>query len=67
MFVCVCAGITEQQINHAMSRGARTVEQLRNELNVASGCGMCLDDVAEQINHQSARPVVEFSDAAADY
>ncbi|RMA79998.1 (2Fe-2S)-binding protein [Umboniibacter marinipuniceus] len=65
MFVCVCAGITQQQINNAVTRGARTVDQLRSQLNVASGCGMCLEDVTEQLSHHSTHTAAEFTDAAA--
>lgn len=65
MFVCVCAGVTERQINQAISEGHTSVKALRSALNVAKGCGMCLEDVVEQINDNSqTMPSVEYVDAA---
>ncbi|HET7766572.1 MAG TPA: bacterioferritin-associated ferredoxin [Burkholderiales bacterium] len=41
MYVCICNGVTDRDIHEAASRGARTVEDLRRELGVASDCGKC--------------------------
>lgn len=41
MFVCVCKAVTDQQIREAARNGARTLDDLRLELGVASECGNC--------------------------
>jgi len=41
MYVCICKGVTDRDIQDAASRGARTVKDLRRELGVASDCGKC--------------------------
>jgi bacterioferritin-associated ferredoxin len=41
MYVCICNGVTDRDIHEAVSRGARTVKDLRRELGVASDCGKC--------------------------
>jgi bacterioferritin-associated ferredoxin len=41
MYVCICNGVTDRDIQAAASRGARTVKDLRRELGVASDCGKC--------------------------
>jgi len=41
MYVCVCSAITESQLHRAVSRGVCTLEDLRKELKVSSGCGAC--------------------------
>ena len=41
MYVCICNGVTDRDIQDAASRGARTVKDLRRELGVASECGKC--------------------------
>jgi len=41
MYVCVCNGVTEQQIREAVRAGAATVSELGSKLGVAAGCGCC--------------------------
>ena len=41
MFVCMCNGITDRQIEAAIDEGAATLEELTAVLGVASGCGTC--------------------------
>lgn len=41
MYVCVCTGVTERQIQDAIGRGALTIRALRNELGIVDTCGRC--------------------------
>ncbi|MCP4987046.1 MAG: bacterioferritin [Colwellia sp.] len=41
MYVCICHGITDTQIESAIDKGAETMKQLTTELNVGSQCGEC--------------------------
>ncbi|MGV6806536.1 MAG: bacterioferritin-associated ferredoxin [bacterium] len=41
MFVCVCKGITDRQIKHAVAEGASSLNAVRAELGVSSQCGQC--------------------------
>lgn len=41
MYVCVCHGVTESQIARAVDQGATRFRELRNDLRVATGCGLC--------------------------
>ena len=41
MYVCVCNGVTEQQIRDAVCAGASTLTELSSQLGVAAGCGCC--------------------------
>ena len=41
MYVCVCNGITEKQVQKAIDNGAESVEDLTRALGLASGCGSC--------------------------
>ena len=41
MYVCVCKAITDHQIREAARNGARTLDDLRRDLGVASECGNC--------------------------
>ena len=41
MYVCVCNGVTDKQIIKAAEGGATTLQDLSDELNVATCCGRC--------------------------
>lgn len=41
MYVCVCHAVSDGDIAAAVEEGARTMADLRRELNVARQCGRC--------------------------
>jgi bacterioferritin-associated ferredoxin len=41
MYICICHGVTEQQIRDAVCDGASTVCELSARLGVAAACGCC--------------------------
>lgn len=41
MYVCVCNGVTDKQIIKAAENGAMTLQDLSEELKVATCCGRC--------------------------
>ena len=41
MYVCVCNGVTDKQIIQAAENGAMTLQDLSEELKVATCCGRC--------------------------
>lgn len=46
MYICLCAGVTEKQIQEAIQKGeAKTMGDLQNQLNVAMNCGECYEQV----------------------
>jgi len=61
MYVCICKSITDRDIRRAASNGVMTLEELRETLGVASGCGTCAE-MAEGILgaacHQPLDPVL---------
>ena len=50
MYVCLCNGVTEQQIRDAICDGASTLCDLSARLGVASGCGCCRTFAAQVID-----------------
>jgi bacterioferritin-associated ferredoxin len=52
MYVCLCNGITENQIRDAVSDGVRSLRELRAGLGVATCCGQCAD-CAQQVIHET--------------
>jgi bacterioferritin-associated ferredoxin len=42
MYICLCNAITERQIIRAAEEGARSAQDLAQDLGVGSGCGRCV-------------------------
>lgn len=56
MYVCLCAAVTESQIQDAIRGGATTMKQLRARLDVANCCGACEPVVRDCLKQALARP-----------
>ena len=41
MYVCLCKGVTDNQIREAVENGITRFGQVRKELGLASQCGKC--------------------------
>jgi bacterioferritin-associated ferredoxin len=41
MIVCICNNISEREIRQAADLGVTTMEELSNDLGVATCCGQC--------------------------
>ena len=52
MYVCVCAGITDQNIRDAIAEGDHSLKALRNRLNIAHGCGMCVRETRQILDDE---------------
>ena len=55
MYVCLCNGITENQIRDAIRDGADSLLKLRLELGVAACCGRCTS-CAQQVIEETLVP-----------
>ena len=56
MYVCVCNAVTEQQLRQAINKGAITVQQLKQELGVATRCGACHDCLKDYLKQNFMIP-----------
>ena len=52
MYVCICNGITDHQIRDAVADGATSMNDLQQNLGVASCCGRC-SDCARGVHNQA--------------
>ena len=57
MYVCICNGITDKQIKKAIAGGVTSLEELHDELGVASQCGSCSDHAMMIIDEAQARQI----------
>lgn len=64
MYVCVCRAVTERQIDDAVRAGARTLQDLRRELGVASECGQCAAAARQRLDQARQRLALESAPVA---
>jgi bacterioferritin-associated ferredoxin len=41
MYICLCHGVTDEQVEKCIAEGARSLDELKSGLGVAAGCGKC--------------------------
>ncbi len=63
MYVCICKGITEQDIKNSVVEGAASVRDLYRELALGSQCGKCVGFAQQVLGNELAK--CAFYDAAA--
>lgn len=65
MYVCICKGITEKQIQEAVtSRHTNNPKEILKALGVGSDCGTCVEDAVKTLIDQSARSPFEMKDGS---
>ncbi len=64
MYVCICKGITDNQIKDAVCGGATTLRKVRTQLGAMSQCGKCavltkeiVEDTLAQQDYNDAESV----------
>ncbi len=50
MYICLCHGITNSQVETAIEQGAQTLKQLSSELKIGSQCGKCCQSTKQVLN-----------------
>jgi len=60
MFVCICKGITEQDIRDAVNNGADTFKSIKEQLAVSTQCGGCVTHAKQIINEQLAETATYY-------
>lgn len=62
MYVCICQAVTDTQIREVVSRGARRMCELRQQLGLCSQCGKCGQHAKQVLDEATAQS--ELSDCA---
>ncbi|MDO6460002.1 (2Fe-2S)-binding protein [Granulosicoccaceae sp. 1_MG-2023] len=65
MIVCVCKRISDSRIREAVQDGCHTMDDVREELGVASQCGRCSDCALEVVVDELQQLSVKEADIAA--
>ena len=54
MIVCICWGVSEDRIRQAVSRGARTSDEVGDACLAGTACGSCRPMLAQMIESAQA-------------
>lgn len=65
MYVCICKGITEKQVQEAVtSRSSNNPKEILKALGIGSDCGTCVEDAVKTLLEQSAHAPFEMKDSS---
>lgn len=64
MYVCLCRGITDQDIKDAMQNGAQNYRDVRDMLDLGTCCGRCAPEAKSIISDELAQIAARISVAA---
>ena len=68
MYVCICRGITEKQIQDAVtSRNSNNPKEILKALGGGSDCGTCVEDAVKTLLDQNARRPIEMKDGSNNF
>ena len=64
MYVCLCRGITDQDIKDAIANGAESYREIRDQLDLGTCCGRCVPEARAIISEEVAQIAARLSVAA---
>lgn len=65
MYVCICKGITEKQVQEAVtSRISNNPKEILKSLGIGSDCGTCVEDAVKTLIDQQAHAPFEMKDSS---
>ena len=64
MYVCLCRGITHQEIKDAIADGAESYREVRELLDLGTCCGRCAPEAKSIINEELSLIAARISVAA---
>ncbi|WP_034587713.1 MULTISPECIES: bacterioferritin-associated ferredoxin [unclassified Acinetobacter] len=64
MYVCLCRGITDQDIKEAVANGAKSYREIRELLDLGTCCGRCAPEARMIISDEVAQIAARLAVAA---
>ncbi|GAA4246767.1 (2Fe-2S)-binding protein [Dactylosporangium darangshiense] len=61
MYVCICHRVRECEIRRVIQSGAHSEDAVGDECGAGTGCGTCLDRIADLIDAENAGAVPVFT------
>jgi len=59
VIVCICARVRESEIREVVRAGAKTEDSVGDACGAGTGCGTCLDRIAEILESSVSRRSLE--------
>jgi len=60
MYVCICHGVTEKDIQKAAKSGAVDLQDIQQMTGCATGCGSCAESAIEVLHAAQNRKTPDF-------
>ena len=60
MYVCICHGVTEKDIQKAAKEGASSLQDIKQMTGCATGCGTCADSAIELLQAHNHKKTPDF-------
>ena len=60
MYVCICHRVRECEIRRVIQSGAHTEDAVGDQCGAGTGCGTCLDRIADLIETENVGAVPVF-------
>ncbi len=57
MYVCICHRVGEQEVHNCIRAGARTEDAVGEACDAGTGCGTCLDRIADMLEAYYGQPI----------
>lgn len=57
MYACICAAVTERQVQTTILAGARSTEEIGERCGAGTGCGSCLDHLDDLLEESAHCPL----------
>ncbi len=64
MYVCICHGVTDKQIEAKVDEGARSMREISHSLSVGKQCGKCCN-CAKKILNDKLIDIVDVTEQVA--
>ncbi len=64
MYVCLCRGITDQDIKDAINNGAQSYKEIREMLDLGTCCGRCAPEARAILSDEISKLAAKLAVAA---
>jgi bacterioferritin-associated ferredoxin len=61
MYVCVCHGVTEDDVRGCVTDGACSAREIRRQCGMRPGCGSCVQRICALIEEMDVRETVRVA------
>jgi bacterioferritin-associated ferredoxin len=65
MYICICRGITEKQVQEAViGRSSNNPKEILKALGIGQDCGTCVEDAISTLMEKNSHSPLEMKDSS---